>query len=403
MTPRCSESFGAAASIRRGSARRRVLFVVKQLSSGGVITHMMSLAEGLIAKGWTVAVCSRGQVGVHPHGPAWFETRGVRHFTVDFPRTTRVTDAFLHAPRALAQITAAVRVFTPDLLHVHFRSVSPFARAIEAINGVPFVSTLHLAGIRADRLYRVGSFWGRHAIAVSSDTEKFLARVFRIRADKIRLVYNGADASHFRPPTDVERVAARTHLSIPADVRVVSIVGRLAPVKGHEVLFRALRALGNDRKVLALLAGSGDAASVERQAREAGVEDRVRLLGHTDTRRVLWASDVSVLPSLQEGFGLVTVEAMLCGVVPVRTPAAGASDQIDDGVNGFIVPFRDATALADRLARLFDDDVTRHRMSAAALSRGRERFTTERMTARTIEVYEETLRGQRTATPRDAA
>src|SRR5687768_13070272 len=190
---RSSDPSVATAADEPSRWRGRVLFAVKHLSSGGVITHMMTLAEGLQAAGWTVAVCSRGRVGTHPRGPDWFEARGIPHFTVGFPRTGKVADTLLHAPRALVQMAAAVRSFSPDLVHVHFRSVSPFARAIEATYGIPFVSTLH-AGIRSDPLSRIGSFWGTRAIAVSSDTCESLQRAFGIPSHKVRLVYNGADA-----------------------------------------------------------------------------------------------------------------------------------------------------------------------------------------------------------------
>lgn len=64
-----------------------------------------------------------------------------------------------------------------------------------------------------------------------------------------------------------------------------------------------------------------------RLATEEGIADHVRLVGYRDSREVLGASDVFVLPSPQEGSTLVVVEAMACGIVPVRTPAAGASEQ----------------------------------------------------------------------------
>jgi glycosyltransferase involved in cell wall biosynthesis len=106
---------------------------------------------------------------------------------------------------------------------------------------------------------------------------------------------------------------------------------------------------------------------------------------------VLWASDVCVLPSRQEGFAVVIIEAMLCGVVPIRTPAAGAAEQIDDGTSGFIVPFEDSAALAERLYTLLSDPDCRSRMSAATLEKGRTQFSEKVMVDRTIGVYNEVL------------
>ena len=67
-----------------------------------------------------------------------------------------------------------------------------------------------------------------------------------------------------------------------------------------------------------------------RRAAERGVAEGMILLGHSDAREVLWASDCGVLPSRKEGFGLVVVEGMACGVVQVRTPSAGARDTTID-------------------------------------------------------------------------
>jgi glycosyltransferase involved in cell wall biosynthesis len=97
------------------------------------------------------------------------------------------------------------------------------------------------------------------------------------------------------------------------------------------------------------------------------------------------------LPSLNESFGIVVIEAMLCGIVPVRTPTGGALDQIEDGHTGFIVPLDDDKSLANRLEQLFQDSDLRLRMSRGALAVARERFTATVMIRHTLEVYEETL------------
>jgi len=149
--------------------------------------------------------------------------------------------------------------------------------------------------------------------------------------------------------------------------------------------------------VVALLAGASIDGTTEwgdkmrEYANGAGIAAQVQFLGHTHSRDVLWASDVCVLPSRQEGFALAIIEAMLCGVVPIRTPAAGAAEQIDDGTSGFIVPFEDSAALAERLYTLLSDPDCRSRMSAATLEKGRTQFSAKVMVDRTIGVYKEVL------------
>ena len=130
-----------------------------------------------------------------------------------------------------------------------------------------------------------------------------------------------------------------------------------------------------------------------RRAAERGVAERMILLGHSDTREVMWASDCGVLPSRKEGFGLVVVEGMACGVVQLRTPSAGARDTTIDGETGFVVPFDDPAAIADRLGELHADPALCARMAARSIEQARERFSAARMVADTLAVYEEAVGG----------
>jgi glycosyltransferase involved in cell wall biosynthesis len=105
-------------------------------------------------------------------------------------------------------------------------------------------------------------------------------------------------------------------------------------------------------------------------------------------REAYWAADIGLLPSRAESFGLVIPEAMRCGCVPVRTPSGGWQDQIVDGVNGFVVPFDDAPALAERIATLADRE-RRETMRGRAIAHATENFDQRRMLAATADLYRE--------------
>lgn len=373
----------------------KVLFLAKHLDSGGVTTHMMTLAKGLKDKGCEVALASRGIVGNHLHGPEWFESNGVKHYFVPFPdykpNIKNIRNLF-YSVNALRKV---IDDFQPDIIHVHWRATSFFAQIMKFFRNIPFITTLHLDKIPSNALFRVFSYWGERTIAISSETRDFLVKNFKLNEETVKVIYNGVDDNYFRIPSQLERNMARRQLDIDNDTKVVSLIGRLEKVKGHDVLIKALSILKEKykNKIVALFAGEGSQYhSILQLAKQYNVNDMIRMIGYQDSQKVYWASDVLVLPSRKEGFPLAIVEAMLSGVVPIRTPAAGAYDQIEDGKTGFIIGFDDYKMLANRLDQLLSDDKFREKIAINAYNFAKENFTADIMVEKTFNVYRDVLR-----------
>ena len=125
----------------------------------------------------------------------------------------------------------------------------------------------------------------------------------------------------------------------------------------------------------------------------AGVApSRYRLLGpvpHESLPAVYAAADVMVAPSPYEAFGLVYLEAMACGAVPVACAAGGAPEVVTDGQTGRLVPPRDARALAAVLTDLIDRPETRRRLQAAGRHQVAGAFSVPAVVARTEAFYRE--------------
>lgn len=390
--------------------RSRVLLVLGVLwGENGITSHLLTLAKGLRKAGWEVALVSGLAEGVEGakeealRAVQIFEAEEVRHFLVQFPALRLSPGSLAKAIESLLQLNAVIQQFKPDVIHVHSLSVCPYIQVMHLLHRVPFVSTCHMEPAPNRLNVRLGAFankflntmLGDRVIAISSALKDAFATVMSVPEENIRLICHGLEEERFRPPSPEERRKARSLLGVSANDKVICLIGRLAPVKGHDLLIQALAILrlqGMD--VVALCAGKGygnEAEIIQKQATQAQVSDLVRLVGFTDPRQVLWASDVITLPSRNhtEAFALVIAEAMFCGVVPIRTPAAGAIDQIEDGTNGFVIPFDDPEMLAARLRELFEKDELRTQMAAAALETARKKFTLNRMIEDVISVYEE--------------
>lgn len=144
---------------------------------------------------------------------------------------------------------------------------------------------------------------------------------------------------------------------LDSKVPVIVMVGRLSKTKDQPTLFEALDIIVKKRPARLVLVGDGsEKQKLENLARQLGLSDRVAFLGFQDNPyKYMKRASVFVLSSLQEGFGNVIVEAMVCGTPVVATNCkSGPSEIIQDGVNGLLVPPQDAGALADAITRILD-------------------------------------------------
>jgi glycosyltransferase involved in cell wall biosynthesis len=214
---------------------------------------------------------------------------------------------------------------------------------------------------------------------------------------RLAVIPNGVNLHEFAPPSPAARAEVRHELGMGADEVGVLFVGYNWERKGVGVLVEALAQLlarpGLPPVTLTIVGGRAQAAYesvlVERLA------GRVRFLGpRTDLARLYGASDVCVLPSLQEPFGLPILEAMACGLPVVVSRCAGVAEIINDGIDGVLLDDpRDAENLATKLLGLIASEALRRRMGARARQTA-EQYSWPEIAARTEAVYRELLKRQ---------
>lgn len=261
------------------------------------------------------------------------------------------------------------------------------------LNGVPPAQdTALLADLERETLQR--------ARAVHANSRALALRCagdYGLEASRIATVPYGIDTARFRPtPSGVRETWGA------GDATVLLFVGRMEPRKGIDTLVAAYATLARRRRDVLLVAAGPDTSSAQRPSQQqwmveqwtaAGIgADRYRLLGpvaHEALPALYTAADVMVAPSPYEAFGLVYLEAMACGAVPVACRAGGVPEVVEDGVTGVLVPPGDAEALALGLDRLIADRAARARLADAARSRVAREFSVAAVVARTEAFYRE--------------
>lgn len=364
-------------------------------STGGIATHVQGLATHLTMRGHEVGILADNR----DYDPASWPAleSGISVFGIaDFAGPARMRA--LASPRGASQIVIArcalsqgwslrwlaskiaayrsvIADFRPDIVHVHTLEAR-YALADAVLGGtIPLVATAHSshyvelvdASSREANATLVGRNLGaaRDVIYVSDFLRRRYAQLFPKPAAQVRtrVVHNPIDVAIHGP---VPRAEARRAVGVSGEGPVLLFVGNLIDCKDVGSLLRAVALLaGTGTKATALIVGDGvEAGRLGALADDLGVADCVRFEGRrpqSELSAYYSAADIFVFPSVMEGFGLVAVEAMLCGTPVVGTPEVFG--EVVPEFGGSVAPVSDPAALAEAisaaLARTWDRDAIR--------------------------------------------
>ncbi|MFV1952014.1 MAG: glycosyltransferase [Nitrospinota bacterium] len=210
---------------------------------------------------------------------------------------------------------------------------------------------------------------------------------------KVKLIYNGVNTSEFYNPTDSYGFKKRGGED---GFIYAGVVGRVEPLKGHDLFFKAFADIANiQSKLKGIIIGMGDKdyiKKLKRFARESGIEGRIIFKGYTDDiPSALSAIDILVVPSYTEAFSRVVIEGMAAGKPVIASDIPGNSEAVVDGMTGFLFPPGDEKPLTDILIRLIKSKKLRDMLGREGRRRARELFSIEENVKKTEKLYIETL------------
>jgi glycosyltransferase involved in cell wall biosynthesis len=321
----------------------RVLHVAKVAGISGSENHLLLLLPALVRAGFDVrfAMLHEGEPGA--------EELATRLEAAGIP-VERLRFSHLSTSRVFGRLLRLIREQRPDIVHTHLVHADFLGLVAGRAARAPLlVSTKHgFNPFRDGRLFSladraVGRLADVH-IAISGGLARYLGEREGFDPASFEIVHYGIEPGAEPPP-------------LPGAPRL-AIVGRLIPIKGHDVLLRAVAEAQAHVPGLTLeVAGDG---ALERERRETaarlGLDEAVTFLGRVPSAGpVLERAKVVVLPSFGEGFGMVALEAMERGR-PVVASAVGRLPEIGaDGRTGLLVPPGDPHALAAALRDLAGD------------------------------------------------
>ncbi|WP_240505474.1 D-inositol-3-phosphate glycosyltransferase [Nocardia mangyaensis] len=220
-------------------------------------------------------------------------------------------------------------------------------------------------------------------VANTGDEARQLVDLYGADAHRIDVVPPGADLTRYRPG---DKRAARAAMGLRADEQIVAFVGRIQPLKAPDVLVRAAAELLRrepSRRLRVLIVGGPSGTGLARPdalielAADLGIADRVTFLPPQPADRLVQvyrAADVVAVPSYNESFGLVAIEAQASGTPVLAADVGGLGTAVRHGESGLLVPGHRTPEWADALAALLDDPARLARMGATAVEHA-ERFS----------------------------
>ncbi|GBC84981.1 GDP-mannose-dependent alpha-(1-6)-phosphatidylinositol monomannoside mannosyltransferase [bacterium HR11] len=367
-----------------------VLHVINTLSAGGAELHLLTLCRYLKQAGVEVVVAYLKEGRGSRPLQCDFEAAGIPVFNLrgDGVRFVR---PWLRLRRLLKQEK-------PDILHTHLprADLLGFLACRSGFSGswvcsVHGIYANHWRGRRALPLF--GPVWRRadRIIAISKAVREWLVQGFGLPPEKVQVVYYGIELERWVSPAQDLRSAWGLEGRL-----LIGSVGRLEPVKGHDLLIRAMPAVVREFPQTTLLIAGHDPWSygrvLERLVIQLGMDRHVRFLGfQSDIPSFLHSIDVFALASRSEGFGQVIIEAMAAGKPVVASKIAPLTEIIRHGETGLLVKPGDPNEFAEGVAWILKNPDQARQMGKRGQEVVASDFSAEKMANKITALYSELL------------
>jgi D-inositol-3-phosphate glycosyltransferase len=388
--------------------------------AGGMNIYVLESAQRMAAMGVGVDIFTRR---TDPDAPDIVEISPgvrVRHFDCGHGTLTK-EQLPIHISGLSQEFLRIMRTENYDVIHSHYwlsgKVAMPAAKELK----IPLVHTMHTMarvknlnlaeGESPEPMIRVQGetqvVAAASALIANTDAEAAsLVSLYDACPDTVHVVTPGVDLFTFTPGQS--RSAARESLGLLPDSLIVSFVGRIQPHKGPEVLIRATSELVKHSpqlrpRLIVNIIGGASGANTEEVDRLKDctqwlrIDDVVRFappVSRAELPQWYRASDLVVVPSYSESFGLVALEAQACGTPVVATAVGGLRTAVADGISGVLVDGHDPKAWSSVITRLLQEPQRRVLLSMGAIEHA-SHFGWDGTARGTLDIYDVVISGAR--------
>lgn len=317
-------------------------------------------------------------------GNAWIENRcrqlGIASFKIPLYRYYK---SIMTLPIFVLYLAYLLRKEKIDVLHTHL--IDPLVASFLSclVSQTRHVATLHdIYSLRDKKLYlfciHLASCMGTNIVAVSNDICRYMSKIIRsgIFQKRVQVIYNGVSISDFNLPKSCSLSDRYEHGFSDQDF-IFICVGRLVELKNHKTLIKAFARISENPKYKMVIVGEGPLQeAIFRSIQYYKLEDKIYLYGQrNDIPRLMSMSDCFVICSRTEGLNISIIEAMAAGLPVIVSDVGGNGEIVEDGVNGFLLPYFDDAAFAYKMQRIGENAELEKKMGYNALLRASRMFS----------------------------
>ncbi len=297
-------------------------------------------------------------------------------------------------PHIIYSLVKLIRKEKINLIHCNEFWVNPYGVIVAKITRLPCITHIRTS-LNVKKIKNYLLAYSDKLITVSDATRKPFEEFPKI-IRKTTTIYNGVDTKQFNPTIKGEDI--RNKLNINQEDIVIGTIGQLYPDKGQKTFIEAASiVLKRYSKTRFLIVGDAKKerykTQLENLVSELHLQDQIIFTGkRKDIPQILASIDIFTLPSLNEAFPRVIIEAMACGKPVIATSVGGNSEAVIDGASGFIIPVNSPDVLAQKIIELIEDKDKRQEMGRMGRKRVVNNFSLEYYVESIEKVYNKILK-----------
>lgn len=374
-----------------------IMIAVTNISSayGGVTTHIIDLCRELSSRNINTILVAEDKDCDYIDKINELKNDFFKFYSVPMGAIQSNPKRLLECTRTICKIIKTENI---DIMHVHSQSLCVVGALVKLKTGVPYIWTNHVdaADIANPRLFKkILKVLRFPIISVSTDLKKMLINDYDVKEKRISVVNNGIDIGRFDELSDEEKIELKRKYGCEGKY-VIGLLARINRDKGHIYLLKALDQIqrtANISNIKVLIAGKvhenekGYLEEIQSYAKDHNID--MLFLGFSNPRDVFGICDISVLPSMNEGFPLTVIESLAMGCPVIRSNTPGWEDTKEIAL---VFEKANVDKLAEYISYAYNNPDVMNKMSEEGRKKVFERFTIKIQVDETLKVYSKYLK-----------